>query len=158
MTLKPIRLGILLSLITILFGYSLGAVFGAANSTMKNYFHEQVYVVHADNFHSDKDKGTAFSKAKELAKQTCDLDVPLHLKNATSSITRDMGHGSEYRYAHNEINAFAAGENYFPEALAQGDSSHTRLYEPTERGLEKQLKEKLDYLNQLNRNSNDQRY
>ncbi|MFA0079451.1 hypothetical protein AB4427_15125 [Vibrio artabrorum] len=69
MTLKPIRLGILLSLITILFGYSLGAVFGAANSTMKNYFHEQVYVVHADNFHSDKDKGTAFSKAKDYIKR-----------------------------------------------------------------------------------------
>lgn len=100
----------------------------------------------------------AFNKAKVLAQQTCDLDVPLHLKNATSSITKGLGHGSEYRYAHNEINAFAAGENYFPEALAQGDSSHTCLYDPTDRGLEKKLKEKLDYLNQLNRNSHDQRY
>ncbi|MFQ3210238.1 MAG: putative ATPase [Colwellia sp.] len=100
----------------------------------------------------------AFNKAKVLAQQTCDLDVPLHLKNATSSITKDLGHGSEYRYAHDEANAFAAGENYFPEALAKGDSSHTRLYQPTERGLEKQLKEKLDYLNQLDRNSHDQRY
>ncbi len=100
----------------------------------------------------------AFNKAKILAQQTCDLDVPLHLKNATSSITKDLGHGSEYRYAHDEINAFAAGENYFPEALAKGDSSHTRLYQPTERGLEKKLKEKLDYLNQLDRNSHDQRY
>jgi len=100
----------------------------------------------------------AFNKAKILAQQTCDLDVPLHLKNATSSITKELGHGSEYRYAHDEINAFAAGENYFPEALAKGDSSHTRLYQPTERGLEKKLKEKLDYLNQLDRNSHDQRY
>jgi len=100
----------------------------------------------------------AFTKAKVLAQQTCDLDVPLHLKNATSSITKDLGHGSEYRYAHDEINAYAAGENYFPEALAKGDSSHTRLYQPTERGLEKKLKEKLDYLNQLDRNSHDQRY
>jgi len=100
----------------------------------------------------------AFSKAKRLAEQTNTLDVPLHLKNATSSITKELGHGTEYRYAHNEINAFAAGENYFPEALAKADSSHTRLYEPTERGLEKKLKEKLDYLNQLDRNSNDQRY
>ncbi len=100
----------------------------------------------------------AFNKAKILAQQTCDLDVPLHLKNATSSITKDLGHGSEYRYAHDEVNAFAAGENYFPEALAKGDSSHTRLYQPTERGLEKKLKEKLDYLNQLDRNSHDQRY
>ena len=100
----------------------------------------------------------AFNKAKVLAQQTCDLDVPLHLKNATSSITKELGHGSEYRYAHDEINGFAAGENYFPEALAKGDSSHTRLYQPTERGLEKKLKEKLDYLNQLDRNSHDQRY
>lgn len=100
----------------------------------------------------------AFTKAKILAQQTCDLDVPLHLKNATSSITKELGHGSEYRYAHDEINAYAAGENYFPEALAKGDSSHTRLYQPTERGLEKKLKEKLDYLNQLDRNSHDQRY
>lgn len=100
----------------------------------------------------------AFNKAKYLAKQTCDLDVPLHLKNATSSITKDLGHGSEYRYAHDEVNAFAAGENYFPDALANADSSHTTLYQPTERGLEKQLKDKLDYLNQLNRDSHEQRY
>jgi len=100
----------------------------------------------------------AFSKAKRLAEQTNTLDVPLHLKNATSSITEELGHGQEYRYAHDELNAFAAGENYFPEALAQGDPSHTCLYQPTERGLEKQLKEKLEYLQQLNRNSREQRY
>lgn len=100
----------------------------------------------------------AFNKAKVLAQQTCDLDVPLHLKNATSNITKELGHGSEYRYAHDEANAFAAGENYFPEALAHADSSHTELYQPTERGLEKKLKEKLEYLNQLNRDSHEQRY
>jgi putative ATPase len=79
--------------------------------------------------------------------------VPLHLKNATSSITKDLGHGSEYRYAHNESNAFAAGENYFPEQL-----SNTSFYTPSNRGLEKQLKEKLDFLNQLNQQSDEQRY
>lgn len=100
----------------------------------------------------------AFSKAKRLAEQTNTLDVPLHLKNATSSITKELGHGQEYRYAHDEINAFAAGENYFPEALAQGDPSHTCLYQPTERGLEKKLKDKLEYLQQLNRDSHEQRY
>jgi putative ATPase len=101
---------------------------------------------------------TAFNKAKILAEQTNTLDVPLHLKNATSSITQELGHGQEYRYAHDELNAFAAGENYFPEALAQGDPSHTCLYQPTERGLEKKLKDKLEYLQQLNRNSHEQRY
>lgn len=95
----------------------------------------------------------AFSQAKALAKETSDLDVPFHLKNATSSITRELGHGDEYRYAHNEPNAFAAGECYLPPEIAD-----TQLYTPTDRGLEKQLKEKLNYLNSLNRNSNDQRY
>ncbi len=100
----------------------------------------------------------AFKKAKRLAQDTSGLDVPVHLKNATSSITKELGHGSEYRYAHNEPNAFAAGENYFPEALARGDSAYTTLYQPTERGLEKQLKDKLDYLEKLNRESYERRY
>jgi putative ATPase len=73
-------------------------------------------------------------------------------------LTKNLGHGVGYRYAHNEINAFAAGENYFPEALARTDDVNKRLYQPSDRGLEKQLKEKLDYLNQLNQNSNEQRY
>ncbi len=98
----------------------------------------------------------AFNQAKVLAKETSDMDVPAHLKNATSHITRELGHGDGYRYAHNEQNAFAAGENYFPAELAS--TYNTQLYQPTERGLEKQLKDKLDYLNQLNRQSNDQRY
>lgn len=95
----------------------------------------------------------AFSEAKVFAKQTCDLDVPMHLKNSTSDITKDLGHGEGYRYAHDENNAFAAGENYFPPEIA-----NTQFYHPTERGLEKKLKEKLDYLTQLNRQSHDQRY
>ncbi len=95
----------------------------------------------------------AFSQAKALAKETSELDVPLHLKNSTSAITKELGHGSEYRYAHNEVGGFAAGENYFPEALAQ-----TTLYQPTDRGLEKQLRDKLNYLNQLNQQSDQRRY
>ncbi len=95
----------------------------------------------------------AFNQAMALAKQTSDLDVPLHLKNATSELTKALGHGGEYRYAHHEDNAFAAGENYFPEALAD-----TQLYFPNDRGLEKQLKEKLAFLSQLNHQSTQQRY
>lgn len=94
----------------------------------------------------------AFGEAKALAKKTSHLDVPLHLKNATSSLTEELGHGASYRYAHNEPNAFAAGECYFPEEI-----SETTFYQPTERGLEIKLKQKLDYLNELNRNSDDQR-
>ena len=100
----------------------------------------------------------AFNQAKVLAEQTSSLDVPEHLKNSTSEITKALGHGVDYRYAHNELNAFAAGENYFPEALIKASSYNTELYQPSDRGLEKQLKEKLDYLNQLNRNSSEQRY
>lgn len=100
----------------------------------------------------------AFNQAKILAEQTSNLDVPKHLKNSTSNITKALGHGSEYRYAHNEVNAFAAGENYFPEALVKASGYNTELYQPSDRGLEKQLKEKLDYLQQLNQNSNEQRY
>ena len=95
----------------------------------------------------------AFKQSMVLAKETASLDVPLHLKNATSSITEDLGHGSEYRYAHNEANAYAAGENYFPESLAQ-----TSFYQPSDRGLEKQLKEKLAFLKQLDQQSQDKRY
>ena len=100
----------------------------------------------------------AFKQAKQLAEQTSSLDVPPHLKNATSELTKDLGHGVDYRYAHDEINAFAAGENYFPEALARTHDAICDLYQPSERGLEKQLKDKLEYLNQLNQNSDEQRY
>ena len=109
---------------------------------------------------------TAFKQAKFLAEQTATLDVPEHLKNSTSEITKNLGHGVDYRYAHDEVNAFAAGENYFPEALAKASKQsnnqingfNTQFYQPTDRGLEKQLKEKLDYLTQLNQNSREQRY
>ena len=100
----------------------------------------------------------AFNQAKLLAEQTSSLDVPEHLKNATSELTKNLGHGLGYRYAHNELNAFASGENYFPEALARATDVDKQFYQPSDRGLEKQLKEKLNYLNQLNQNSNEQRY
>ena len=104
----------------------------------------------------------AFGKAKALAKQTAHLDVPNHLKNSTSDITKNLGHGVDYRYAHNEVNAFAAGENYFPEAIAkttdQSSIDASDLYQPSDRGLEKKLKEKLAYLKHLNQNSSEQRY
>ncbi len=100
----------------------------------------------------------AFNQAKALAKATADLDVPDHLKNATSSITKALGHGQEYRYAHNEEHAFAAGENYFPEALRQGEYAQaTNLYKPSDRGLEKKLKEKQQFLQQLNQQSHVKR-
>jgi putative ATPase len=94
----------------------------------------------------------AFNDAKALARKTADAPVPLHLRNAPTELMKELGHGDGYRYAHNEANAFAAGETYFPESL-QG----TRFYFPNERGLEKALKAKRDYLDTLNAQSTNKR-
>ncbi|MCK3654386.1 recombination factor protein RarA [Pasteurellaceae bacterium Macca] len=95
----------------------------------------------------------AFNAAKALAKAEKDYDVPEHLRNAPTQLMKSLGYGAEYRYAHDEPNAFAAGENYFPEALAD-----TRFYYPTERGMEKQIKEKMAWLTAQNQQSKTQRY
>ncbi len=81
------------------------------------------------------------------------IDVPLHLRNAPTKLMKELDYGSEYRYAHDEPGAFAAGENYFPEALAD-----TRYYHPSNRGLEQKIADKLAHLNELNNNSPQQRY
>ncbi|MDC8831139.1 replication-associated recombination protein A [Alteromonas gilva] len=94
----------------------------------------------------------AFSQARQDAKDKPDYPVPVHLRNAPTKLLKEMGHGEEYRYAHNEPNAFAAGECYLPPEL-----SDTRYYVPTERGLEKQLKAKRDYLDNLNAQSQQKR-
>lgn len=95
----------------------------------------------------------AFKAARKLAAETGDLDVPSHLRNAPTSLAKEMGHGAEYRYAHNEDGAYAAGENYFPEAL-----KNAQFYNPQPRGMEKQISEKLQYLKQLDQNSPVKRY
>lgn len=74
---------------------------------------------------------TAFKAAMRDAKEQADYDVPEHLRNAPTKLMKEMGLGAEYRYAHDEPNAYAAGENYFPPEMA-----HTRYYQPTSRGLE----------------------
>ncbi|MDN4503253.1 replication-associated recombination protein A [Alteromonadaceae bacterium BrNp21-10] len=95
----------------------------------------------------------AFNQAKEDAKNLPDYEVPLHLRNAPTKLLKEMGHGAEYRYAHNEPGAFAAGECYLPEAL-----KNKQYYQPNERGMEKQIKAKLDYLASLNQQSELKRY
>jgi putative ATPase len=96
---------------------------------------------------------TAFKAAMELARNEPGYDVPDHLRNAPTSLAKSMGHGEDYRYAHAEPMAFAAGESYLPEALA-----HHVLYHPSDRGLEGKIGEKLEKLAQLNQNSSKQRY
>lgn len=93
----------------------------------------------------------AFKQAKQLATQYPDFDVPLYLRNAPTTLMKNMGIGKNYRYAHDEPNAYAAGENYFPEPL-----KGTRLYFPNERGMEIKIKQKLDWLAQLDEEANNQ--
>ena len=95
----------------------------------------------------------AFNQALQDAKNEPSHPVPEHLRNAPTSLMKDLGYGAEYRYAHNEEGAFAAGEKYFPEAI------HDRQYYfPTDRGLEQKIKQKLDYLTQRNEQSDIKRY
>jgi putative ATPase len=91
---------------------------------------------------------TAFNTASEDVRTHGTLEVPLHIRNAPTRLMKSLGYGKDYRYAHDETDAFAAGENYLPDEL------RGRIYyEPAERGLEIKIKEKLDRLRQLNRES-----
>ena len=86
----------------------------------------------------------AYNEAMADAKQYGSLQVPLHLRNAPTPLMKALDYGKAYRYAHNEAEAYAAGENYFPEEL-----SGRHYYEPVERGLEIKIKEKLKHLKEL---------
>lgn len=95
----------------------------------------------------------AFKAAKKLATESADFDVPEHLRNAPTNLMKDLGFGAEYRYAHDEPNAYAAGENYFPPQLKD-----TQFYFPTTRGMEIKIKEKLGWLKGLDQESQTKRY
>jgi len=95
----------------------------------------------------------AFKAAKKLAMESADFDVPEHLRNAPTNLMKDLGFGAEYRYAHDEPNAYAAGENYFPSELKD-----TQFYFPTTRGMEIKIKEKLDWLREQDAQSQQKRY
>lgn len=96
---------------------------------------------------------TAFNEAKQLAKTEKDYDVPVHLRNAPTTLMKSLGYGDEYRYAHNEPNGYAAGENYFPPEL-----QHIRFYFPTDRGMEAKIKEKMAWLQAQDEQSHHKRY
>jgi putative ATPase len=96
---------------------------------------------------------TAFKAAMSDAKDKPDYDVPEHLRNAPTKLMKEMGLGAEYRYAHNEENAYAAGECYFPKEMAD-----SQYYFPTSRGLESKIAEKLNWLAQQDQNSITKRY
>ena len=96
---------------------------------------------------------TAYNRALADVKSLPSLEVPLHLRNAPTKMLKEMGYGDDYRYAHQFDDAFVAGESYFPQEI-----DDRQYYEPVARGLEIQIREKLERLRAQNRSSEFQRY
>ncbi|WP_295641298.1 replication-associated recombination protein A [uncultured Methylibium sp.] len=87
---------------------------------------------------------TAYKAARAFVKQDGSRPVPLHLRNAPTALMKQLDHGKDYRYAHDEEGGFAAGERYLPDGIDE------RFYEPAPRGLELKIGEKLAQLRELN--------
>lgn len=88
----------------------------------------------------------AFSEAMEDARDRGSLEVPLHLRNKPTRLMRDLGYSKGYRYAHNEPEGYAAGEDYFPDGMEK-----RQYYRPVTRGLETRIAEKLAHLRGLDK-------
>jgi putative ATPase len=83
----------------------------------------------------------AYNAARAFVSKDATRPVPLHLRNAPTRLMKELGYGKGYRYAHDEEGAYAAGENYFPEGMKP-----EQWYQPTDRGLEAAIREKLEQL------------
>ncbi len=92
---------------------------------------------------------TAFNKARAFVKQDKSREVPVHLRNAPTKLMKELGYGHDYRYAHDEPDAYAAGETYLPDGIAA-----PHWYQPVARGLEARIGEKMDYLKGLDDQAN----
>ena len=86
----------------------------------------------------------AYKKAMSVIRKTGSLEVPKHIRNAPTKLMKELDYGKNYRYAHDEQGGYAAGEKYLPEELED-----EVFYQPTDRGLEIKIKEKMDYLRSL---------
>ncbi len=86
----------------------------------------------------------AYNAARAFVSQDGSREVPLHLRNAPTKLMKQLDYGKDYRYAHDETEGYAAGENYFPDAMPQ-----VSFYQPTGRGLEAKISEKLAHLREL---------
>ena len=95
----------------------------------------------------------AFNAMRKVVCAGPDYEVPMHLRNAPTQLMKSMDYGADYRYSHGEPGGYSAGENYLPEPLAD-----ERFYEPVDRGLEKKILQKLEYLRSLDQNSTQRRY
>ncbi len=93
----------------------------------------------------------AYNLARRFASEHGSSPVPPHLQNAPTKLMKDLGHGKAYRYAHDEPHGYAAGENYFPEGL------NPTFYNPTDRGLEQKIGQKLQTLAELDRQHRSKR-
>ena len=80
----------------------------------------------------------AFGAAMSDAAESGSLEVPVHLRNAPTRLARQLGHGQDYRYAHDEPGAYSPGQTYLPDAL-----NGRRYYAPVDSGLESRIREKL---------------
>ncbi|MGA8004811.1 MAG: replication-associated recombination protein A [Burkholderiales bacterium] len=87
---------------------------------------------------------SAYNAAREFVAADATRPVPLHIRNAPTRLMKNLGYGKDYRYAHDEQGAYAAGENYFPEGMPE-----VEWYRPTDRGLESKIREKLEHLRAL---------
>jgi len=87
----------------------------------------------------------AYNAARAFVKGDGTRPVPLHIRNAPTKLMKNLGYGKDYRYAHDEADAFAAGETYFPDGMPE-----VGWYRPTERGLEGKIREKLEELRRRN--------
>ncbi|MBV8125010.1 MAG: replication-associated recombination protein A, partial [Paucibacter sp.] len=87
---------------------------------------------------------TAYNQARAFVKQDKSREVPVHLRNAPTKLMKELGYGHEYRYAHDEPHAYAAGETYLPDGMAEPG-----WYRPVPRGLETKIGEKLAFLQKL---------
>jgi len=96
---------------------------------------------------------SAFNKVMADIRRQPSYEVPIHIRNAPTKLMKELDYGKDYRYAHDEPDAFAAGENYFPEEIAS-----SRYYYPSDQGLEKTIGEKLARFRQLNEKSVSRRY
>jgi len=88
----------------------------------------------------------AYSAARAFVSKDGSRPVPNHLRNAPTKLMKELGHGKAYRYAHDEPEAYAAGETYLPEGMPEPG-----WYRPTPRGLEGKIGEKLTHLRELDR-------
>ena len=90
----------------------------------------------------------AYNEARAFIAEDGTRPVPLHIRNAPTKLMKTLGYGKDYRYAHDEDQAYAAGESYFPDGMERPS-----WYRPTDRGLEAKIREKLEHLRALDENA-----